>query len=249
MDQTTLIMLLNIKFCALLYAIVGLFLVNAETVSIEGVVDLSIVEILNNQTIKTNRLSNIRSLLNSIELELNPVYPYESEVESEKSSEKVYYTQKEKLINAEGSFSFKDVELNPNSNVSYYNIKAISTYLNFSPNRVLVTIPHDPTQNVTYQANAIGKDNFATPDILHPENLPYMKALVIKPLKDTPVREYVINNTEGILQSGFVGDILASKWKTAGIVTAFFMMVFPYILEYLDPEAAVEMKARKKASK
>lgn len=238
----------NIRICAIFYALISLFLVNAETVTLDGLIDLSIVDILNNQTLKIPRLQNSRSLLNSIELELNPVYPYD-DISNEEHNNKVYFTLKEKVINSEGVFSFKNIPLHSTNNVSYYNIKATSSLLNFSPNRILVTVPHDAKQNITYQANAIGKDNFATPDILHPETLPYMKALVIKPLKDTPVREYIIKKTEGILQSGFVGDILASKWKTAGIVTAIFMMLFPYILEYIDPEAAAEMKERKRAGK
>lgn len=242
-------MSLKYKLLFVFYTFVSIFFVNAQHVSIDGLIDLSIVDILNNQTSSSDRLKNTRSLLNSIELELNPVYPYEAENSDEINNEKLYFTQKEKIVNSNGDFFFENVPLNPNSNVSYYNIKAISSYLNFSPNRILVTVPNDDPQNITYQANAIGKDNFASLDILYPESLPYMKTLVIKLAKDTPIREYVINKTEGILQSGFIGDILASKWKTAGIVTAIFMMIFPYILEYIDPEAAAEMKERKKARK
>lgn len=242
-------MSLKYKLFLVYYTFVGLLFVNAQNVSIDGLIDLSIIDILNNQTSTSDRLKNTRSLLNSIELELNPVYPYKTEDSNEINNEKLYFTQKQKIVNSDGDFSFENVPLNLNNNVSYYNIKAISSYLNLSPNRILVTVPNDDPQNITYQANAIGKDNFASLDILYPESLPYMNALVIKPAKDTPIREYVINKTEGILQSGFIGDILASKWKTAGIVTAIFMMIFPYILEYIDPEAAAEMKERKKARK
>lgn len=242
---------MSLKYNLLLvfYAFASILFVNAQHVSIDGLIDLSIVDILNNQTLSSNRLKNTRSLLNSIELELNPVYPYKTEDFIEIKNERLYYTLKRKMFSSNGDFSFEKVPLNSNSNVSYYSIKAISSVFNFSPNRILVTVPNDDPQNITYQANAIGKDNFASTDILYPESLPYMKTLVIKPAKDTPIREYVINKTEGILQSGFIGDILASKWKTAGIVTAIFMMIFPYILEYIDPEAAAEMKERKKARK
>lgn len=242
-------MSLKYKLLFILYTFLSILSVTAQDISINGLIDLSIVDIINNQTSTSNRLKNTRSLLNTIELELNPVYPYKIEDSNEINSKKLYFTKKERVANSKGDFSFKNVPLDSNSNVSYYNIKAISSYLNFSPNRVLVTVPNDDVQNITYQANVIGKDNFPSPDILYPESLPFMKALVIKPLKKTPIREYVINKTEGILQSGFIGDILASKWKTAGIVTAIFMMIFPYILEYIDPEAAAEMKERKKARK
>ena len=46
-------------------------------------------------------------------------------------------------------------------------------------------------------------------------------------------------------KSGPIANILNSKYKMAGVITVVFMIVFPMILEKLDPETAKAIKEEK----
>lgn len=213
-----------------------------ETVDINGLVDISLLEQIQNPLV-INKLGDKRAYLNSINLELTQVYPYKNDTSS---FDETYYSFSEKLSNSKGEFTFSNVPLDLSSNMSYFVINSRSKHFNLSPNRILVSINNTDTSIAKYQANFIGKDNFPALDILYPETLPLMSNLTIKLLSENPIREYVITRNDNILANGFLGSIFESKWKTALFVTAIFMMIFPYIIGYIDPETAAEMKRRKK---
>lgn len=212
-----------------------------ETVDIEGVVDIAVLsEIKHPQLL--SKIGDKREYLNSIDLELTQVYPYKNESDSDLS----YYSYSKKLSDANGKFLFDNVPLDLSNNVSYFAIKSSSKYFNFSPGRILVSINNSDSSDSKYQANYIGKDYFPTLDILYPDSLPVMNNLTIKLVTEEPIKNYIIVRNDNILTSGVLGSIFESKWKSGALITVTFMMLFPYIIGYIDPEAAAEMKRRKK---
>lgn len=213
-----------------------------KTVDIEGVVDISVLSEVTNPKL-LSKIGDKREYLNSIDLELTQVYPYKNESDSVDLS---YYNSNTKLSNAKGKFQFDNVPLDLSNNMSYFAIKSSSKYFNFSPSRILVSINNSDSCDSKYQANYIGKDYFPTLDILYPETLPVMNNLTIKLVTEEPIRNYIVVRNDNILTSGFLGSIFESKWKSAALITVTFMMLFPYIIGYIDPEAAAEMKRRKR---
>ncbi|XBW37282.1 hypothetical protein QEN19_002864 [Hanseniaspora menglaensis] len=210
--------------------------------SINGMVNFSMLNHMKNKTIAA-KLGDKRRYLNSVKLEIDQIYPYKNDTDSFINS---FFSSTTQLLSAEGHFTFNNVPLDQSSNNTYFVIKSSSKYFNLSPNRILVSINNANTSDVTYRANFVGKDYFPALELLHPDTLPLMNSLTINLASEAPIRDYVLTRNDNIFATGFIGSIFESKWKTAGLTTAIFLMAFPYIIEYIDPEAAAEMKERKK---
>lgn len=162
------------------------------------------------------------------------------------------YSASTKLRNVEGDFLFQDVPVNRNVNeTTYFTLHSHSQDFNLKPNRILIEVTgNGPDEEASVKAyeNMFGREYFPSPDILYPETL---KGIATEPfiritlMNKQPFREYVMIRNPGLFKSGPIANILNSKYKMAGVITVVFMIVFPMILEKLDPETAKAIKEEK----
>lgn len=162
------------------------------------------------------------------------------------------YSDKACIKNIEGDFVFRNVpvELDINKK-TYFTLHTSSLDYNLKPNRILIeVIGNGPDELPTLNAyeNFFGREYFPSAEILHPETLktisvdPYIR---ISLMNKQPLRSYITTRNQGLLRSGPIASILNSKWKLAGVITMIFMIVFPMVLEKIDPETARAIKEEK----
>ncbi|SJM82894.1 related to protein SOP4 [Zygosaccharomyces bailii] len=170
------------------------------------------------------------------------------------------YRAQAQLKNDEGDFEFKGLPVNPGINeTTHFVLYSSSIDFNLKPNRVLVELVSQDENGENVQINAyrniFGKEYFPSSDIAHPEKLDKIEMdgyIPITLIQMAPIRAYYENRNTGMFQSGPLASIMDSKWKQAGLITAATLMIFPYILEKLDPETAKavsEEKLRKQREK
>ena len=165
------------------------------------------------------------------------------------STERPYHART-KLINTDGGFVFDNLPLNKGVNsTTHFVMHSDSLDYNLKPNRILlefIALDTDANQyNLTAYKNFFGKEYFPSKDIVYPEKLEVISSdpfLQVTFVNKAPLRFYYQDRNASILQGGFIGSILASRWKTAGVVTIFFLMMFPLIIEKLDPETTKVIK-------
>lgn len=61
-------------------------------------------------------------------------------------------------------------------------------------------------------------------------------------ISQEPLRKYLQQRNVGILNSGIVGNILSSRWKTAGVVTMLALFLVPQVIARLDPDTMKALK-------
>ncbi|CAI4034244.1 hypothetical protein SMKI_10G0280 [Saccharomyces mikatae IFO 1815] len=144
----------------------------------------------------------------------------------------------------EGHFEFSNLPLNEGVNeTTYYVMYPASMDFNLKPNRILIEFKN--LENGTLQLNAFknlfGRENFPSKDIIYPEKLESMKVdpyIKVELLHKAPIRSYLQARNVSIFSTGIIGSILNSRWKLAGVITLIALVVFPIIVEKLDPETA-----------
>ncbi|QID85941.1 Protein sop4 [Saccharomyces pastorianus] len=162
------------------------------------------------------------------------------------------YTATTTFQDDEGNFEFVNVPLNQGVNATtYYVMYPASMDFNLKPNRILIEFQN--LENGTLQLNAFknffGRENFPSKDITYPEKLesmivdPYIQVEI---LQKAPIRSYFQARNVSIFSTGIVGSILNSRWKLAGVITLIALVIFPIIVEKLDPETARAIKEEAK---
>lgn len=162
------------------------------------------------------------------------------------------YTATTTFQDDKGNFEFVNVPLNQGVNATtYYVMYPASMDFNLKPNRILIEFQN--LENGTSQLKAFknfsGRENFPSKDITYPEKLesmnvdPYIKVEV---LQKAPIRSYFQARNVSIFSTGIVGSILNSRWKLAVLITLIALVVFPIIVEKLDPETARAIKEEAK---
>lgn len=165
-------------------------------------------------------------------------------------SEGSSYSSETRLNDLDGNFQFDSIPLNSGINATtHFVMYSSSMDFNLKPNRVLITFTNLDEQGEKYDVkahrNVFGKVFFPSPDILYPEELeqievsPYIR---ISPISAAPMRVYYQQRNKGILQSGPLAKLFDTRWKQAGVITLVALVVFPILLEKLDPETARAVK-------
>ncbi|CAI4044269.1 hypothetical protein SUVZ_10G0200 [Saccharomyces uvarum] len=162
------------------------------------------------------------------------------------------YTATTTFQDDEGHFEFVNVPLNQGVNATtYYVMYPASMDFNLKPNRILIEFQN--LENGTLQLKAFknffGRENFPSKDITYPEKLEPMKVdpyIQVEILQKAPIRSYFQVRNVSIFSTGIVGNILNSRWKLAGVITLIALVVFPIIVEKLDPETARAIKEEAK---
>ncbi|QLL34317.1 hypothetical protein HG536_0G01760 [Torulaspora globosa] len=160
------------------------------------------------------------------------------------------YSSETQLNDLDGNFQFENIPLNPGLNATtHFVMYSSSMDFNLKPNRILITFTNLDEQGEAYDVkahrNVFGKEFFPSPDIAYPEELeqievsPYIK---IAPISAAPMRVYYQQRNKGILQSGPLAKLFDTRWKQAGVITLIALVVFPIVLEKLDPETAKAVK-------
>lgn len=160
------------------------------------------------------------------------------------------YFMRTSVQDMDGNFEFRDVPEPQDANsTTDFVLQSASLDYNLKPNRILVQLsqdPQDPQKSIIRAfKNTFGKENFPSPDILYPEQLPEIEAesaIVISLVNIAPVRLYVTERNVGILKSGPIANILNSKFKLAALITGVLTLLFPYVLEKFDGETVQAMK-------
>ncbi|EDO18984.1 hypothetical protein Kpol_2002p55 [Vanderwaltozyma polyspora DSM 70294] len=170
------------------------------------------------------------------------------------------FSQSTKVNSIDGLFTFNNLPLNRGNNVTTdFVIYSTSLDYNLKPVRILLTYTSwdDEANNHTVKAysNFVGREYFPDKDIIFPDKLeelsmdPYLEVTYFN---KAPYRLYYQERNEGILSTGIIGNILSSRWKTAGVITMILLIIFPYVVERLDPETSqllreeVQRKQREK---
>ncbi|CAI4043463.1 hypothetical protein SKDZ_10G0270 [Saccharomyces kudriavzevii ZP591] len=156
------------------------------------------------------------------------------------------------LQDDKGHFEFANLPLNDGVNATtYYVMYPASMDFNLKPNRILVEFQN--LENGTLHLNAFknffGRENFPSKDITYPEELQSMSVdpyIEVELLHKAPIRSYLQTRNVSIFSTGIVGNILNSRWKLAGVITLIALVVFPIIVEKLDPETARAIKEEAK---
>ncbi|CAI4557725.1 CCQ_1a_G0027540.mRNA.1.CDS.1 [Saccharomyces cerevisiae] len=154
------------------------------------------------------------------------------------------YTSTTMFQDDEGNFEFANLPLNDGVNeTTYYVMYPASMDFNLKPNRILIEFKN--LENGTLQLNAFknffGREYFPSKNITYPEKLQSMKVhpyITVELLHKAPIRSYLQARNVSIFSTGIVGNILNSRWKLAGVITLIALVVFPIIVEKLDPETA-----------
>lgn len=163
------------------------------------------------------------------------------------------YEGRAQLRNEQGDFQFQDVPVNAAFNATtHFVLYSSSIDFNLKPNRILVELisRDEKGESVEIKAykNVFGKEYFPSPDIVHPEELepietdPYIPITLVQM---APIRAYYEERNVGMLQSGPLATLLDTRWKQAGWVTVIMLLVFPMLLEKLDPETAKAVNEEK----
>lgn len=147
-----------------------------------------------------------------------------------------------------GNFEFKNLPLNLGTNATTYFVMYPSSLdFNLKPNRILIEFTDRGNGTVESKAfkNYFGREFFPSKDITYPEKLesismdPFIEIALVH---IAPRRSYFQVRNAGILQSGIIGNILSSRWKTAAVITVICLAIFPFIVEKFDPETTKAMK-------
>lgn len=156
------------------------------------------------------------------------------------------YDAKSQLKNEHGDFEFQNLPVNSGLNATtYFVLYSSSIDFNLKPNRILVELINKGSNEESLEINAyknvFGKEYFPSSDIAHPEELEPIETdpfIPITLVQIAPVRVYYEQRNTGMLQSGPLAMLLDARWKQAAWITLIILMVFPIIVEKLDPETA-----------
>ncbi|CCE63440.1 hypothetical protein TPHA_0E03500 [Tetrapisispora phaffii CBS 4417] len=181
--------------------------------------------------------------ISRITLTLHQIYNYKNDNITISDTKDSYYAST-KIINTSGDFKFDNLPLIKGFNkTTYFVLHSNSLDYNLRPNRVLykfVSLDEDANKfNVTAYQNLLGREYFPSPEIAYPENLLEINAdpyLNITYVRNAPMRLYYQHRKPSFLETGIIGNILSSRWKTAAVVTALCLAIFPLVAEKLDPE-------------
>lgn len=160
------------------------------------------------------------------------------------------YRSEARLKDLEGNFEFHDIPLNSGMNATtHYVMYASSLDFNLRPNRILIEFTNLDEKGELYEVkayrNVFGKEFFPSPDILFPEELESVETnpyISISLVSMAPLRAYYQQRNKGIFQGGPLAKLLDTRWKQAGVITLIALVVFPIVLEKLDPETAKAIK-------
>ncbi|SCV00863.1 LAMI_0G07800g1_1 [Lachancea mirantina] len=167
-------------------------------------------------------------------------------------TDKLYHARA-KIQDEAGTFEFTDVPVSDDADTAtYFALHSLSLDFNLKPNRILVEVRPssdlDAPPTIRAYKNIFGRQNFPSPDILHPEKLeeiPASPAIVISTVNSAPLRLYVETRNQGIFQKGPLASIVNSKYKLAAVITVIMLLLFPVVLEKLDPETAKAIREQK----
>ncbi|CEP64409.1 Sop4p LALA0_S11e03466g [Lachancea lanzarotensis] len=159
-----------------------------------------------------------------------------------------------KIHNIDGEFGFEKVPepLDANS-TNFFVLQTSSLEFNLKPNRILISIEQDSSHNgtdfvVKAYKNVFGKENFPSPEIVHPEQLeeiPFESHIPITLVNMAPLRVYLQERNSDLFKSGPIASILSSKYKLAAVVTGIVALIFPSIFSKLEAAAALEATEEK----
>ncbi|SCU95994.1 LAFA_0G03642g1_1 [Lachancea sp. 'fantastica'] len=159
------------------------------------------------------------------------------------------FTSTAKISNLEGDFGFEQVpEPQDASSRTFFVLQASSLDFNLKPNRILVSIERNGSNSTTQLVvkaykNVFGKENFPSPEIVHPEQLeeiPFESHIPITLVNKAPLRVYVQERNSDLFKSGPIAGILSSKYKLAAVITGIVALIFPSIFSKLESAAALE---------
>lgn len=160
------------------------------------------------------------------------------------------YSSETQLKDLDGNFEFNNVPLNSGVNATtHFVLYSSSMDFNLKPNRILLTFTNLDEQGDEYDVkghrNVFGKEFFPSPEIMYPEQLEAIEVVpyvTISTISMAPMRTYYQQRNKGLLQSGPLAKLLDTRWKQAGVLTLIGLIVFPILLEKLDPETAKAVK-------
>lgn len=163
------------------------------------------------------------------------------------------YSANAQLKNDKGDFEFENLPVNSGANATtYFVLYSGSIDFNLKPNRILVELINKDGNGESVEINAyknvFGKEYFPSPEIVHPEELEPIETEPFIPInfvQIAPVRAYYEQRNIGMLQGGPLATLLDARWKQAAWITLIVLMVFPMILEKLDPETAKAVSEEK----
>ncbi|SCU96962.1 LADA_0H03708g1_1 [Lachancea dasiensis] len=155
------------------------------------------------------------------------------------------YVAATKIYDNHGNFKFQDVpEPRDGNSTTFFVLQSSSLDFNLKPNRILFRIdrssPSNHTVEVKAYKNVFGKENFASPEITHPETLEEIGAkpfVSVSLVNKAPLRVYIQERNGSLLKSGAIANILNSKFKLAAAITAVFVLIAPSIIDKLDSAA------------
>lgn len=159
-----------------------------------------------------------------------------------------FYKDSVHVHNLNGDFKFVNVPIDLKVNeTAKFIIYPRSIDFNLKPNRVLVEFTLLPNGTLTQNAwkNYFGREYYPSSDSKFAEKLEEIEmvpSINFTLVKKQPFRVYSEDKQSGLLDNGFIADILNSRWKMALVITAISLMLFPMIVEYIDPETSRELK-------
>ncbi|CCH60807.1 hypothetical protein TBLA_0D03070 [Henningerozyma blattae CBS 6284] len=156
------------------------------------------------------------------------------------------------LSDVSGNFSFDDLPINQGINeTTNFVLMSSSIDYNLKPNRILIQFTNLVYPNETIELkvkafkNYFGREYIANPKAINPDQLveisvdPYIRLSLVH---EASSRLYYQYRSGSLLTSGPLGNILNSPWKIAGIIVVLSIMIFPTLIEKLDPAASELMK-------
>lgn len=160
------------------------------------------------------------------------------------------YSDQVQLKDLDGNFEFEGVPLNPGLNATtHYVLYSSSLDYNLKPNRILIEFKNSDNDGTNYEIkafrNVFGKEFFPSADIVYPEQLESLQTdpqITITLVNLAPLRAYYQQRRKGFFQTGPLARLLDSRWKQAAAITGIAVILFPILLEKMDPDTAKAIK-------
>ncbi|SCV03337.1 LANO_0G03532g1_1 [Lachancea nothofagi CBS 11611] len=160
------------------------------------------------------------------------------------------YISNTRIRDFDGNFEFQHVPEPQDANSTvYFVLQSSSLDYNLKPNRILIRLDRgaQDANGIVTRAfkNVFGKENFPSPEILHPEELeeidtkPYISITLVN---KAPLRTYIQERSVSMFESGPLASILSSKYKLAAVITGVMTLLFSLFIGKLDIEGANAIK-------
>lgn len=159
-----------------------------------------------------------------------------------------FYRDRAYINNINGDFKFENIPINLQINeTAKFIIYPRSIDFNLKPNRVLIEFTLLPNGTLTQNAwkNYFGREYYPSVDNKFAEKLDQIDmepSINFTLVNKQPFRQYFQERNSSLLENGFIASILSSRWKMALVITGIALMIFPMIVEYIDPETSQELK-------